>query len=284
MTVLFGVWMLLAVSPAHAWLETGFIPVWKTDGTSVSGLSGYAPFETRTNSLGMTFVKIPAGEFFMGSPTDEPGRYDDETRHKVKITKSFWMMTTEVTQNQWEAVMGENPSYFRNCGGECPVERVSWKKVKKFIKKLQKKDRRLTYRLPTEAEWEYAARAGTQTPFSTGDCLSTDQANYDGNHPQRGCKKGIYRGKTVSTASFPPNAWGIHDMHGNVWEWVEDGWKDDYQNFPMEDPIYAGTQDGPRVIRGGGWGFDARYCRLAIRFKFRPGYRDLLLGFRLAGE
>ena len=203
------------------------------------------------NDLGMEFVYIPPGSFSMGSPSSEPKRDGDEKQHRVTLTKSFYLQTTEVNQGQWEAVMGNNPSRFKDCGRNCPVERVSWNDIQEFIKKLNAREGANIYRLPTEAEWEYAARAGTTTPFSFGSCLSTDQANYNGNYPMPGCSKGRYREMTVPVASFSPNAWGLYDMHGNVWEWCQD-WFGDYPSGAVTDP--AGAKSGSvRVLRGGSW-------------------------------
>jgi len=234
--------------------------------------------KTFTNSLGMKFVRIPAGSFMMGSPSGEPGHESDETQHRVSISNSFYMQTTEVTQGQWKAVMGSNPSKFTDCGDNCPVENVSWDDVQGFIKKLNQKGEG-TYRLPTEAEWEYAARAGTTTPFSFGDCLAADQANYDGNNPLSGCPKGAYRQKTVRVGSFAPNAWGLYDMHGNVWEWCAD-WKGDYPSGDVTDPT-GPSSSSYRVLRGGGWYDVAWVCRPASRDYYSPGGRDDSYGFRL---
>ncbi len=230
------------------------------------------------NDLHMEFVFILPGTFMMGSPEDEPGRSSDEHLHKVTLTKGFFMQTTQVTQGQWKALMGNNPSHFKEGGDKCPVENVSWEDVEKFIDRLKQKTGH-TYRLPTEAEWEYACRAGTSTPFHTGHCLLTALANYDGNYPLEGFLKGIYREKTVPVASFPPNAWGLYDMHGNVWEWCQD-WYGDYPAGSVTNP------DGPitgsaRVRRGGGWRYEDVYCRSAYRVNNSPDYRDFGLGFRL---
>ncbi len=235
-----------------------------------------------TNSLGMEFVWIEPGSFMMGSPEDEAGRDDDEKQHLVTLTQGYYLMTTEVTQGQWRAVMGENPSYFKNCGDDCPVERVSWNDVQEFIRKLNAEEGTDKYRLPTEAEWEYACRAGTEKPFSFGECLSTDEANYDGNHPLSGCPKGEYRKTTVKVGSFSANAWGLHDMHGNVWEWCQDIYaRDADSKYARENPIYAGSGRA-RVIRGGSWNDYAGGCRSAYRYRRDPEYRDGYLGFRLA--
>lgn len=232
-----------------------------------------------TNSLGMEFVFILPGTFMMGSPSDEPERSDDEKQHQVKLTREFYMQTTEITQGQWKAVMGSNPSHFKSCGENCPVEKISWNDVQDFIKKLNRLEGTGRYRLPTEAEWEYACRAGTNTPFSFGKCLSADQANYDGNYPLSGCSKGKYRKKTVPVASFSPNNWGLYDMHGNVWEWCQD-WYDKYPTGSVTDPK-GSVKGSVRVLRGGGWGSDAWVCRSAFRGRYGRGYRFTDFGFRL---
>jgi len=256
------------------------------------------------NSLGMEFVYIPPGEFMMGSPKDEPGRgsnerLHDERLHKVVLSQGFYMQTTEVTQGQWKKVMGENPSRFKNCGDDCPVEKISWNDVQKFIKKLNRyigdynypfpQVENITYikilngtqyYLPTEAQWEYACRAGTQTPFAFGKCLSTDQANYYGKRPLSGCAKGKYRGKTIPIASFSPNAWGLYDMHGNVWEWCQDRYVRLYPQGVVTDPV--GPASGKsRVLRGGSWSNSARDCRAANRDWLDPDDRFDSIGFRL---
>jgi formylglycine-generating enzyme required for sulfatase activity len=173
-----------------------------------------------------------------------------------------------VTQAQWQAVMGYNPSYFK--GDDRPVEKVSWGDCQEFcLIHLAARDGK-RYRLPTEAEWEYACRAGTTTPFSFGETISTDQANYDGNYTYGKGKKGTYRQQTTMVGSFPPNAWGLFDMQGNVWEWCQDG----YGPYPLrgnEDPL---LKDGlPRVLRGGSWDYYPRGCPPASRNWVAPGGR-----------
>jgi formylglycine-generating enzyme required for sulfatase activity len=233
-----------------------------------------------TNSIGMKFVLIPQGSFTMGSPTEEPGRGNDEKQHEVAITKPFYLQTTEVTQSQWKKVMGDNPSKFKDCGENCPVETVSWIDANNFIEKLNQVEGINKYRLPTEAEWEYACRSKTATPFFTGNCISIDQANYNGNYPGKNCAKGEYRKKTVKVGSFQPNAWGLYDMHGNVWEWVQD-WYGEYPSDSVADP--KGPPTGARrVVRGGGWNDYAFGCRSAIRLSNSPGNCNFILGFRLA--
>ncbi len=234
--------------------------------------------EPFTNSMGMKFVPIPTGTFMMGSPSNEPKRKSDEKQHRVTLTKGFYMGTTEVTQGQWKAIMGNNPARFK--GDNNPVEQVSWNDAKEFIRKLNRKEGTNTYRLPTEAEWEYACRAGTTTPFSTGRCISTDQANYNGNYPMPGCSKGRYRKETIRVASLSPNVWGLYDMHGNVHEWCEDWYEKDYPSGHVTDP--KGSSSGSaRVLRGGSWCYDAGSLRSALRSWDNPGDRYNGIGFRV---
>ena len=233
------------------------------------------------NSIGMSFVLILPGTFMMGSPPDEPGRGEDETQHTVTISKPFYLQTTEVTQGQWKKVMEKNPSGFK--GNDRPVEQVSWNDAQEFIRRLNQKQKTNGYRLPTEAEWEYACRARTKTLFYTGNCISTDQANYNGKYPMPGCAKGENRSTVISVGSFPPNAWGLYDVHGNVWEWCQ-GWYGNYPTGHVTDP--KGPSSGKyRVLRGGGWSSLAGYCRSAFRYRFNPGFRDRYgRGFRVARD
>jgi formylglycine-generating enzyme len=239
--------------------------------------------ETRSftvNGVSFKMVRIPAGEFMMGSPSDEPDRGKNETQHQVRISRDFWMGQTEVTQGLWKAVMGSNPSHFSNCGDDCPLELVSWNDCQEFIRKLNGMVSGGNFRLPTEAEWEYACRAGSTTPFNTGRCLKTDQANYDGNYPYIGCSKGEYRKRPVRAGSYSANAWGLYDMHGNVWEWCQD-WYGDYPSGSVTDP--TGPSGGSnRVCRGGSWLYDAGFCRSADRRYGTPDDRSYYLGLRLA--
>jgi formylglycine-generating enzyme required for sulfatase activity len=235
------------------------------------------PPKNFTNSIGMKFVWIPPGNFVMGSPKDKKLRHDNETHHKVTLIKGFYMGVHTVTQEQYETVMGKNPSHFR---GEknLPVERVSWNDCQEFIKKLREKDKK-AYRLPTEAEWEYACRAGTTTPFHFGETISTDQANYYGSLTYGNGKKGVNRGKTTPVGSFPANAWGLHDMHGNVWQWCQDIYGD-YPQKDVADP--QGPDKGEiRVLRGGSWNDGPENCRSACRGRGGPGHRYYRFGFRL---
>ncbi len=227
--------------------------------------------KTSINSVGMKFVLIPSGEFTMGSPASEKDRDSDETQHKVKITKPFYMQTTEVTQAQWKAVMGNNPSHFK--GDNLPVEQVSWDDVQEFLKKLSAKEG-AKYRLPTEAEWEYACRGGSTTRFCFGDDESKlgEYAWYGANSDS----------KTHPVEMKKPNAWGLYDMHGNVCEWCSDWYdKDYYSKSPANDP--QGPASGShRVLRGGCWGDIAGVCRSAFRRWNWPADRDYGIGFRVS--
>jgi len=243
------------------------------------------PGDTITNTLGMTFVKINPGTFLMGSPEDEPGRSDKETLHQVTLTKGYYLQTTEVTQGQWKNVMGPfiNPSLNQVCGDDCPVENVSWNDAKDFIAKLNEKENTNQYRLPTEAEWEYAARAGTTTPFAFGDCLLTSQANYNGNYPLSGCTAGVYRATIIPVASLALNDWGLYDMHGNVSELCSDWWSDSYSSSAVTDP--TGPSNGSyRVTRGGGFSFFAQNLRSAYPNNTGPDDRYRFQGLRLAKD
>jgi formylglycine-generating enzyme required for sulfatase activity len=204
---------------------------------------------------------------------------DNEAQHEVTISRGFWLADTTCTQQLWQAVMGENPSRFKE-DERNPVENVSWHDCEGFINQLNQIVPELEVRLPTEAEWEYACRAGTTTPFSFGRNVTTDQANYDGNHPYAGGAKGEYRQRTVPVASLPANAWGLYEMHGNVWEWCED-WFGGYPQDHQVDPTGPGSGSG-RVLRGGSWFSFARLLRSAFRFALDPGLRLDSFGFRLA--
>lgn len=239
--------------------------------------------KTITNSIGMEFALIPAGTFIMGSPKDEVQREPDERQYKVILTRDFYLQTTEVTQGQWKRVLGYNPSHFSKCGDDCPVEMVSWNDAQEFIKRLNQIEEINKYRLPTEAEWEYACRAGTTTPFYTGTCISTEQANYNGNKPIPNCPKGEYRKKTVRVGSFLPNPWRLHDMHGNVWEWCQDWYSKRYPKSDVVDP--RGPSFGAlAVLRGGSWYSAARIVRSAYRRWDIPDYRSNVIGFRVARD
>ncbi|MBL8470891.1 MAG: formylglycine-generating enzyme family protein [Rhodocyclaceae bacterium] len=225
------------------------------------------------------FRWIKPGRFLMGSPPDEAERDDDEVLHEVTFTQGFWLADTACTQALWQAVMGENPSDFKDAPDN-PVEQVSWDNVQAFLNRLDDVVPDFAAGLPTEAQWEYACRAGTQSPFSFGANITPEQVNYDGNEPYAGGRKGEYRKKTVPVASLPANAWGLHEMHGNVWEWCADCYGE-LSADPATDP--AGPAEGAwRVLRGGAWSNDGRNCRSACRFSTGPDYRNHIIGFRLA--
>ena len=221
--------------------------------------------EVITNDLGIKFAWIPAGTFMMGSPESEEGRNPNETSHKVTITKGFYLGIYTVTQEQWEGVMGNNPSS-KTKGAKLPVTDVSWKDCWGFIKKLNAKTGDV-YRLPSEAEWEYACRAGTATAYSYGDYMTMNDANFDGESIE-------------AVGSYKPNAFGIYDMHGNVWEWCED-WYGDYPDGAVMDPRCPGTGEY-RVLRGGSFGVNVSSARSSYRDYNAPSDRLVSNGFRLA--
>ena len=225
---------------------------------------------------GIEFVWIPPGDFRMGS-TSRHADPDEKPVTRVRITRGFWLGKYEVTQRQWAAVMGSNPSHFKNCGGDCPVEEVSWNDVQEFIRKLNGRSGGRRYRLPTEAEWEYAARAGTRTDTYAGDI--TKPRGSDPVLNRIAWYGENSRGRTHPVGRKSPNAYGLHDMLGNVWEWVGD-WHGDYRGGTVTDPV--GPKSGSiRVLRGGSWGGGAGYCRSAVRGRGSPGGRIFYLGFRL---
>jgi RNA polymerase sigma factor (sigma-70 family) len=246
---------------------------------------GKEPPKYFTNDLGMKFAWIPPGSFIMGSPKDEKERHDGETQHKVTLTKGFYMGVYTVTQEQWQEIMGYNSSHFR---GEknLPVDNVSWDECQEFIKKLRQKEKhKKAYRLPTEAEWEYACRAGTTTPFHFGETISTEQANYNGNVVYGNGKKGILRHKTTPVGSFPANAWGLHDMHGNVLQWCQD-WYGAYPENHVTDPLgppkgLGGAFGEARVLRGGSHGEQPWALRSAYRDALEPDNTTGDCGFRV---
>jgi formylglycine-generating enzyme required for sulfatase activity len=222
------------------------------------------------NPLGMRFVWIPPGSFLMGSPPEEPQHRPDEVPHAVTLRRGFYLAVHPVTQAQWRHVTGGNPSRF--AGDDRPVENVSWEDCRGFWEKLGRGDGR-AYRFPTEAEWEYACRAGTAGPFHTGAALDDDEANCDGRDVS-----GVFRGETTVVGAFPANAWGLHEMHGNVYEWCAD-WYGDYPAGHVTDPV--GPESGEfRVLRGGSWFSAPWHCRSAYRYWADPGFRDAHIGCR----
>ena len=235
-----------------------------------------------TNSIGMKLVLIPKGTFMMGSPESEEGRQKDETQHEVTISKDYYLGVIEVTQGQYEKVMGTNPSHFqkqfirKSDSSMYPVEQVSWEDAVDFCKKLselpEEKKAGRVYCLPTEAEWVYACRAGSKSAYSFGETSKSlgDYAWFDRNS----------KGQTHPVGERKPNAWGLYDMHGNVWEWCSDRYGE-YPKVAVSDPV--GPREGSvRVLRGGSWCDVAASCRSAIRRRYVPSIRGNDLGFRLA--
>jgi len=279
---------LSQLNAKELWLHTGrrqiclnqFVaPAWAKE-WGADGFGLYADLSVR--SVTQRFRWIEPGSFLMGSPASEPERSDDEVQHLVTLTKGFWLADTACTQQLWQAVMGENPSASQDDPRK-PVERVSWLDVQHFIEVLNRDHAELNARLPSEAEWEYACRAGTETPFSFGDNISPQQVNYDGNYPYADGEKGEYREATVAVKSLPANAWGLYEMHGNVWEWCQDGWQGDLGSNDVADPLFNPLdKDVDRVLRGGSWGNDGGYVRSAIRYWYQPDYRSYDVGCRLA--
>ncbi len=236
----------------------------------------------RSESVTQRLRWIEAGNFKMGSPNKEPERLDHEgPQHEVTISQGFWLADTACTQALWLAVMGgENPSHFQDDLNQ-PVEQVSWHQVQTFLQRLQTMLPDCQADLPSEAEWEYACRAGTNKPFSFGANITPQQVNYDGNHPYLGGEPGQYREKTVPVKSLPANPWGLYEMHGNVDEWCKDGQRS-YDEQAQIDPCgpMAGD-DLPRVIRGGSWFNGAGRARSAGRDADHPGLAFNVLGYRV---
>jgi formylglycine-generating enzyme required for sulfatase activity/tRNA A-37 threonylcarbamoyl transferase component Bud32 len=238
------------------------------------------PASVGGNRFGMDFVWIGPGAFAMGSPEEENAHRLDEVLHRVTLTRGFWMQDKLVTQEQWKAVMGaEHPCKFK--GDDLPVDSVSWHDAKEFCTKLNQIEHNAEgYRLPYEAEWEYAARAGTKTPFWQGETVTTEQVNFDGTYPYRKQDpKGENRGKTTVVGKFAANPWKLRDMGGNLEQWCEDRYGD-YPKGDLEDP--RGPEKGTeRVLRSGAWGYYAGGCRAACRGHRDPSNRDELVGFRV---
>jgi formylglycine-generating enzyme required for sulfatase activity len=259
---------------------------------------GQAGDKVITNSIGMKLTLIPAGKFIMGSPEGEAERDPEERQHEVEITKPFYMGIYEVTQGQYEAIQGQkqNTAFFRQ-GQDFPMDQVRWPQAVAFCSKLsakiEEKKAGRTYRLPTEAEWEYACRAGKKTVFHFGDALSSKEANFKGNFPYGGAPKGNFLQKTAKVGSYAPNAWGLYDMHGNVGEWCADYYDPDYyKNSPKQDPKGPAkgvvptdfSNDFYRVVRGGCWLDEAQACRAAYRFRLQSSEPYRWVGFRVVCE
>jgi len=226
------------------------------------------------------FRWIMPGTFQMGSPETEAERYNNETLHEVTLTQGFWLADSACTQALWTAVMGVNHSRIQE-DPDLPVENVSWLDVQQFIEKLNTLFPDFHANLPTEAQWEYACRSGTQTPFSFGENITPEQVNHDGNHPYAGGEKGLYRGRTVPVKSLPPNPWGLFEMHGNVWEWCADWYAGEYPKQAITNPL-GPDQGTSRVLRGGSWNDFGWHTRSAFRLRHVPVRNYGYFGFRLA--
>ncbi len=247
-------------------------------------VSVFALEKTFTNSLGMEFVLISSGTFMMGSLPDEPHRDFSEIRHRVSISQPYYMQTTEVTLKQWHALMKSKLLIFRNASGDMPVTRVSWFDCMEFVKRLNGMGQG-KYRLPTEAEWEYAARAGTTTAYSWGNTIDCGKAMYGNNSVKYDvCQNylksiGLQMDQPAPVKTYRPNPWGLYDMHGNVWEWCLD-WFGDYPKNAAVDP--KGPASGTmRIRRGGSWFKYGYSCRSANRSYGHPATRYQTTGFRL---
>jgi formylglycine-generating enzyme required for sulfatase activity len=251
--------------------------------------------ENLDREVTMNMVLIPAGTFKMGSPPAEEERYSDESPQHDVMVSSFFMGQTTVTQAQWQAVaqmpqisikLASNPAYFK--GNDLPVKSVRWEAAIEFCQRLSRYTKR-EYRLPSEAEWEYACRAGTETPFHFGETIDAKLANYcaqdeeigDTNYPGKygPGELGEYRQQTIAVGSFPPNSFGLYDMHGNLWEWCQDSWHDSYENAPTDGTPWADKESSRHVVRGGSWLNIPRYCRSASRNDYNGN--DNYVGFRV---
>jgi formylglycine-generating enzyme required for sulfatase activity len=228
----------------------------------------------------LDMILIPAGIFKMGS-LPHHGNSDEKPQHLVTI-KSFMMGKFLVTQGHWKAVMGRLPPC-RFKGDNLPVERVSWNDAQKFCQRLSKTTGR-NYQLPSETQWEYACRAGTMTPFSFGETLTVDVANFNGEHTFRDEPRGFYFHSTNEGGKFPPNAFGLCDMHGNLWEWCADNWLDDYSSSPRDSDFYQYKDSRYRVARGGSWHEPPALCRSAARLRVLQSDADEVMGFRVVSE
>ena len=235
--------------------------------------------KTLTTPMGMDFVYISPGSFIMGSMSDVPGRDDDETQHKVTLTRGFYIQTTEVTQGQWKKIMQKNPAYFWRCGKDCPIENVSWKDVQDFIRKLNEREGKDTYRLPTEAEWEYVCRTGIPKPPPPDGSKDSVYVNKEDLHLDEiswFCKNSDI--KTHPVAGKKPNLLGIYDMIGNVGEMCQD-WYNLYPSEDVTDPLPEfGTL---RIVRGCAWSGCGRVCRIENRDRISPNRKKKSVGFRL---
>lgn len=234
--------------------------------------------EIEIQGVAQRMRRIEPGVFLMGSPPNEPERFDDETQHEVELTQGFWLADTTCTQELWQAVMGNNPSCYQ--GPKHPVEYVNYDDCRAFLDRVNDSASHLQLRLPTEAEWEYACRARTETPFWFGETINPRQVNYDGSCPYNGGEWCLSWQETMEVKALPPNGWGLYQMHGNVREWCAD-WYGPYKGGKVVDPKGPPIGDR-RVLRGGSWFSRGRGCRSAVRFARSPNTREDNYGFRLS--
>ncbi len=289
--VIFFVVILTALKASEDLKTTSFAgtpPAW----SNASGKDQYGNWaELTVAGVTQRFRWVAPGTFMMGSSSAEKtvalqsgaaiSSVNDETPHLVTLTKGYWLADSACTQGLWLAIVGVNPAAFKE-SLENPVEMVSRDDCEDFLGKLNAKIPGAKFRFPSEAEWEFACRAGTTTPYSFGETITPAQVNYDGNHPFGTGQKGLFRQKTVSVKSLPPNPWGLYEMHGNVWQWCSD-WYGDYPSGAVSDPNGPPSGLG-RVVRGGGRRNSAWHCRSASRSGSGPSYRNSSLGFRLAAQ
>jgi formylglycine-generating enzyme required for sulfatase activity len=239
------------------------------------------PFrEALGRDVTLDLVILPAGAYQMGS-SRHSGNPEEQPQHFVTI-KSFMMSKFLITQAQWKAIMGSLPRC-RFKGEDLPVERVSWNEAQQFCRQLSKRAER-SYRLPSETQWEYACRAGTSTPFSIGETITTDYVNFNGEHCFKLAPRGVYRHGTTKGGAFPPNAFGLHDMHGNLWEWCADNWLDDYSASPRDHSSYQNKASRYRVARGGSWHEPPALCRSASRLQVLESDAEEFIGFRVVSD
>ncbi|MFM9046213.1 MAG: formylglycine-generating enzyme family protein, partial [Cyanobium sp.] len=244
----------------------------------------------------LTMLWMPPGRFWMGSPAEEAERRETEGPQHLVQLQGFFLAQTPITQSQWRALaqwkplkgeepwavkLDPEPSRFK--GDQRPVENVSWHDASEFCLRLSQRTGR-RYTLPSEAQWEYACRAGTTTPFHFGETISTELANYRGTESYGDGPKGEFRGQTTDVGMFPANAWGLYDMHGNVWEWCADHWHSNYEGAPDDGRPWFdenANEEQARLLRGGSWYYRPRYCRSASRNNLHPDSRHFSLGFRV---
>ncbi len=268
----------LAVSPGNDWQQhppDPFPPYFASSwGHDVYGLW----YVFSVNGVEQCMRWIPPGVFLRGSPESEPDREDDERQHSVMLSCGFWLADTACTQALWNAVTAERSSEFQ--GEQLPVENISWLDAAEFCELLNQSFPGFGACLPSEAQWEYACRAGTTTAFWWGDAQSVVHAKYDGDRSYAHERQGQSAENTVEVTRFVPNPWGLYQMHGNVNEWCRD-WYGDYPDGPAVDPVGPALGDC-RVVRGGSWASYGRWLRAAIRLNVPPDYSDEIIGFRLA--